>query len=376
VNESNATAPRHGLRLPPRAAPGLLLVALAILSTGCGKKGPPLPPEPRGPLPPQLVRARQVGPLAEVRFDPPVPRGTKPKQQLGRAELLRVTYGPGVEAPTDPDAFRRRAELVDAVDGSPLPFTDRMALFDRTLENLPDGGVGYTLRYAVRIRDYRDRSSPLVVAEDLVPLPPAPPPQGLRAEPTADGVRLSWQAPAADEAYRYNVYRSIPGRLSAEVPLNSSPVSAVSFLDERVEIGESYVYTVRVSLADRQPFREGATSDVVEVLAEDRFPPAAPQGLVAVQEGAAVRLFWDPNRERDVAGYRVFRSVNSGPWEAVGAGLVVQPLYLDRDVQTGDRIVYRVTASDRTDPPNESEPSATVEVDLLQEPTAPPGSLP
>ena len=302
----------------------------------------------------------------------PVPRGRKPKQQLGRAELVRVTFGPGVEAPPDPEVFRRRGEIVDFLDGEPLPFTPRLALVDRTLGQLPDGGVGYTLRYAVRIRDYRGRSSPLVVTDDLLPLPPVGAPTGLGAEPTADGVRLVWQPPEGEGPYRYNVYRSIPEMLSSEVPLNSTPVSATEFLDSNATIGERYIYTVRVALANGQPFREGGTSELFDVVAEDRFPPAAPGGLVAVQEGEAVRLFWDPNPERDVAGYRIFRSVDGGSWGPTGPGLVVQPLYLDEEVSTGQKILYRVIALDRTVPPNESEPSPQVEVNILLEPVAPP----
>ena len=56
---------------------GIVLAAL-LLFLACGKKGPPLPPEPRGPLPPTGVTARQVGEQVEVRFDVPPPPITDP----------------------------------------------------------------------------------------------------------------------------------------------------------------------------------------------------------------------------------------------------------------------------------------------------------
>jgi len=332
-----------------------------------------MPPEPRGPLPPLAVAARQIGQSVEVRFGVPGARGARPAQQPVRAELVRVTYGAGVEAPADPDAFRRRGEVVAVVEGDPLPSGSRLALTDRSVAQLPDGGVGQTLRYAVRVRDRRGRPSPLVLAKDLVPLKPVPAPGGLHAEPTADGVRLSWTAPPGTGPFRYNVYRSAPGAPHAENPLNENPLGDTEYLDSGVTAGERLVYTVRVALADGLPHREGETSAPCEVLTEDRFAPAPPQGLVAVQEGRAVRLFWNPNRERDLAGYRLYRKVDEGPWSRIGPDPVERPLYLDQDVLEGQRLAYRVTAIDRAEPVNESTPSMEVEVEVLAEPVAPGG---
>ena len=46
----------------------LLVIAIVAGSVGCGKEGPPLPPEPRGPFPPEAVQVRQIGDRAEVAF--------------------------------------------------------------------------------------------------------------------------------------------------------------------------------------------------------------------------------------------------------------------------------------------------------------------
>ena len=67
---------------------------LALALAACGKSGAPVPPEPRGPLPPTSVRARQIGGTAMICFTVPQPRGGKPKQALGASEVLRVTYAP------------------------------------------------------------------------------------------------------------------------------------------------------------------------------------------------------------------------------------------------------------------------------------------
>jgi hypothetical protein len=353
------------LRLLHRSVPLLLL---ALLAPACGKKGPPLPPNPRGPLPATEVAARQLGGDVLVTFRVPEPRGQQPARQPVRAELIRVAYAPGYEAQPDPSVFRRRGELVAILEGDPLPSGELRRLVDGAIDQLQDGGIGSTLRYAVRVRDRRGRSSPLVVARDLVPVAPLPAPTALQAEPTADGVRLVWTKPAVEGQLRYNVYRAAPGEEPAPDPLNPQPLSVTEFLDGNVTVAESYLYTVRVALAESAPYREGEPSLPLEIRAEDRFPPAAPERLVAVQEGAAVRLFWDPNRERDLAGYRVYRRIGDGGWTMVGPDPVERALYLDQEVAIGQQLSYRVTAVDRADPPNESKLSVVVELELQAEP--------
>ena len=90
----------------------LLLLLTVVWSVGCGRKGPPLPPEPRGPNPPQRVDARQIGERGYVTLQLGEPRGTKPNQAMQSIELIRVSYEGATPPPVDPDAFRRRGELV------------------------------------------------------------------------------------------------------------------------------------------------------------------------------------------------------------------------------------------------------------------------
>jgi hypothetical protein len=346
----------------------LLAVTVVGMTAACGKKAPPRPPEPRGPFPPTEVRARQLGGIVEVAFGVPQARSENPAQQPVLAELVRVEYGPGFEAPPDPDAFRRRARVVNFLEGAPLEAGARMRLTDPTWRQLGDQGVGWTLRYAVRVRDRRGRPSPLVVATDLVAVVPRAPPRELVAEPTADGIRLAWRPPTSEGAYRYAIYRAdVADRSFPEQPLNGQPLDTSDYLDSSVEIGKTYRYEVRSIAGDPPPYRESTGSTPVTLVAEDRFAPSAPLGLVAVQEGEAVRLFWDPGPERDVSGYRVYRRVESSSWEQIGPNRVEEPLHLDADVRSHQRMTYRVTAVDRANPPNESEPSESVELLIADE---------
>jgi hypothetical protein len=347
------------------AACALLAVASLL---GCGKIGAPVPPEPRGPLSPGNVVARQLGEEVLVRFDVPEPHGSKPAQRPVRAELVRLDYAPGRPAPYDLDAFRRRSTLVAELEGAAIEPGRRVAFTDPARGLGGADLTGWTLRYAVRVLDRRGRSSPLVVAPDLVPVTPPLPPSGLGGEPTADGVRLTWTSPPVEDA-RFNVYRGPDEGDVGEQPLNATPLTSTDYVDREVAPGTVYRYEVRTLASGEPPLRESRPSTQARILAEDRFPPAAPGGLVAVQERLAVRLFWNPNDEPDLAGYRVYRrSGVDEEWERIGLDPVAEPLYLDQGVAVGVAYTYRVTAIDRADPPNESGPSETADLTPAEEP--------
>src|SRR5262249_3491720 len=139
------------------------------------------------------------------------------------------------------------------------------------------------------------------------------------------------------------------------------------------EAGKLYRYVVRAVAAEGPPFRESASSNAVVVDASDKFPPLPPTGLVAVQEGNAVRLLWNPGPENDLDGYRVYRQIGDAPYSRVGGEIVRQPSYLDPGVTPGMLVRYRVTAIDRAIVPNESDPSAVAELRVVAEPAAAPG---
>lgn len=290
------------------------------------------------------------------------------------AELVRVAYAPGLPAPEDAHAFRLRGMIVARAAGAPLVSASRMTVKDGSVASLAGGGDGWTLRYGVRVRDRRGRPSALVVCRDLVATAPPAAPEDLRAEATADGIRLAWKARVGAAESGFNVYRSLADEPPGERPLNRKPLPQAEFLDTSVTIGSDYRYVVRAVVGESEPFRESESSDPVTVVAEDRFPPATPTGLTVVQEGTAVRLFWDPSAERDLGGYQLYRRVADGPWTALTGEPLVEATYLDRNVAAGRHVEYRVAAVDRAAPPNESQPSAPEGLDVVEDPAVRPES--
>ena len=343
------------------------LVAAAGL-IACGKTGPLKPPAPHGPLPAGGVSSRQIGDRAEIALTVPGPRGTSPHQVVARTEIVRVGYPSGVTPQADPEAFRVRGEVVASVSAEHAKPGDRLVVADPSLGSLANGGVGWTLRYGVRVFDTKGRPSPLVVAPDLALVGAVPAPRAVTGQASADGVRLSWDPPESGGENGYNVYRGKPGGVLSESPLNVQPLKSTDFLDETVTAGEAYRYVVRTVAAEGTPSRESASSADVVVDASDRFAPAKPTGLVVVQEGTAARLLWNPGAERDLDGYHVYRDQDGSGFRRIDPELVRQPSFLDPSLAPGAVVRYRVTAVDRAIPPNESEPSDEAEVRMAREP--------
>ena len=83
--------------------------------------------------------------------------------------------------------------------------------------------------------------------------------------------------------------------------------------------------------------------------------PQAPKGLAAVFAGQKVILVWDEVAGQGVKSYRIYRSAGD-IFSLIGE--VVTPVYNDRDIESGARYFYKVSAVGQT----ESSGSDPVEV--------------
>lgn len=86
--------------------------------------------------------------------------------------------------------------------------------------------------------------------------------------------------------------------------------------------------------------------------AEDRQPPATPRGVTSITGDGYVEILWFESDESDLAGYRVYRSLNAtGTY--VLQGTVQTGYYLDDNVLNGTTYYYAVASFDFTG--NESD---------------------
>ncbi|HSP86663.1 MAG TPA: hypothetical protein VLN45_00900 [Ignavibacteriaceae bacterium] len=89
----------------------------------------------------------------------------------------------------------------------------------------------------------------------------------------------------------------------------------------------------------------------------DYNPPIEPSGIVVINGDYRVDLYWDENRENDLAGYNVYYSSEyDGRYELIGS--TETNYFIDRDVENGVTYFYAVTAYDYNG--NESELSFDV----------------
>jgi predicted phage tail protein len=231
--------------------------------------------------------------------------------------------------------------------------------------------------------------------------PPPAPIADLAATVTQEAVELKWSAvtpqagpsdPAAANAtaaVSYRIYRAektgaTAGAANATNAKNSANTTTVtpaaplsellgeapapSFRDTTFEFGHAYVYSVRSVVRYGATPNESVESDESNLLAlapKDIFPPAAPQGLVAVPVPATsntpvgIELSWAISAESDLAGYNIYRGdQDSKSPRRLNQSTLLTPAYRDITVLPGRLYTYTVTAVDRAG--NESPASEPV----------------
>lgn len=95
----------------------------------------------------------------------------------------------------------------------------------------------------------------------------------------------------------------------------------------------------------------------------DSYPPPAPAGLQAIQEGAFVTLNWTGVEAADLAGYVVLRGDDEGrSMLPLTRAPIKETTYVDRTARAGATYTYSVYAVDTAPTSNVSEQSNRVTV--------------
>ena len=337
----------------PRYFPVLPATAALALLAGCGSQGNPLPPSLELPKPVSDLKAVRKGDKVLLTWTAPSETTDKLRiKEAGWTTVCRTTRTPSkLECPT---AGEVPAGQVPA--GGAATFTDTLP---RELQEQKPASFAV---YTVEVVNARGRSAGL---SNQVRVPLAPtlaPPTGLEARVTAEGVALSFSAPATPPAtasgertHALRIYRRIAGAaaetVAGELPLPASPPG---FLDTTIEWEKNYQYRIttvtRLAPPGGTPVEVEGDDATVEVLAHDSFPPAAPTGVEAVATAIGgqsfIDLTWNLNSEADLAGYNVYRREGDAQPQKINGELLKTPAFRDPNVAAGHTYLYSVSAVD------------------------------
>lgn len=323
------------------------ILALALL-TGCGSQGNPLPPSLQLPKPVSDLKAARKGDKVLLTWTAPSETTDQLRiKEMGKTRVCRSTAAPAAMECAEVAPLPAGAAAASAAAG----YTDTLP---RELQEQSPAAFAV---YTVEVINARGRSAgPSNTAQ--VPLAPTlPPPSGLKAVVTAEGVALSWNAPPppAPGSYALRVHRHAAGATAAvtagELLLPAPP----AFLDKNVEWEKSYQYRVaivtRIAAEGGTPVEvEGEETPPVEVLVHDVFPPAAPTAVQAVASSAGgqsfIDLTWTSNSEADLAGYNVYRREGDAQPQKNNTELIKTPAFRDSNVGPGRTYFYSITAVD------------------------------
>jgi hypothetical protein len=372
----------------------------------CGKKGPPLPPLLKIPAAPAELSAERRAATVDLQFIVPAANtdGTRPAN-IERVDVYGFTGSPtlpedeivklgtkiasvAVKAPRDPDATVEPDEPdedVDPPEGKGLdqgavarvteelseqalvpvrPLKDAKAPKNADREQphpdgplLPPPLLAPTRTYVGVGISTRGRKGPMSkrVAVSLVPPPPPPAAPTVAYNETA--ITVAW-APIADTtdgtegdvlpstplgvtrpALAYNVYEGT-------AKLTKTPLAQPPFTDPRLTWGEKRCYAVRtVETLDNAMIESAASPEACET-PTDTFPPTVPKALQGVASVGAVTLIWEPNTERDLAGYIVMRGASDTDLQPMMQAPITATTFKD-DLAPGTRHVYAVRAVDK-----------------------------
>jgi hypothetical protein len=327
----------------------LLCLALLCLApaASCGRKTDPLtPPSPRS----EAVKDVQAIVRDAVAFlSWPIPTKNVEGKDMSPAEIFGFRV---FRADIVRDRKRARYRLAAEISLSkPAPAEVRGGRVFWSDPNLRYGQVyGYRIR-VVTVRGGMSQFSEEVRAAPLLSLAA---PKTLSAV-GGDGFNLLDWDPVTTRAdgstyegfVGYNAYRGTEKGRHDETSLNKEPLRTNTYKDTSAVNGKTYYYIVRAVDSPIRPWKESLDSPEASAMPRDLTPPERPTGLTVVPGVGRIFLTWNENKERDLAGYHVYRSTRSRKdFRRLTDKPINRSTYSDETVKPGVSYFYAITAVD------------------------------
>jgi fibronectin type 3 domain-containing protein len=245
----------------------------------------------------------------------------------------------------------RYTEIADISMANPAPAEVRAGTVYWSDKNLRYGQV-----YSYRIRAVSARGGSSQQSEEVrvVPLLSLAAPKDVTAVAGDGQNMLSWDRVTTrsdgsqyEGFVGYNIYRGTDKGRYEDMPLNKEPIRTNTYKDTAVVNNKTYFYIVRSVDSPALPWNESLDSAEVSATPRHTTPPERPKGLTVVPGVGRIFLTWNENKEKDLAGYYVYRSVKSGrDYERLTDKLLNRTTFSDVKVKPGVVYYYTVTAVD------------------------------
>lgn len=348
-----------------KAALAFIIFAL-LITLCCGKRKPPLPPLEKTTQRVE-ISGSQRGNKVTLLWNMPAqnPSGTN-VLNINRTDIYRLLEPLVSPLTLSEEEFSSRSTLIATLPVSANDFKLRRMIYVDTLQF---AGQSARIRYAIRFVNASGQKAAfsnflLINASANV----ADAPINLDVKTLKDSIKLNWEVPPSNvddskpaNILGYNIYRL--SERSEPNLLNSTPINKNEFFDKFFEFEKIYKYFVRaVSLGYNGETIESLDSNTVEILPKDIFPPNAPNAITIAAAPNNLSIFFALNTDKDIAGYRIYRSLDlnkpKSEWTLLTPDLLKTNTFNDKSAESGRTYFYFLIAVDNAG--NASESSEVV----------------
>ncbi len=286
---------------------------------------------------------------------------------IDRIDIYRLAESASAGLTLSEEEFSSKSTLIATLAIKDTDFGLKTLTFPDTLEF---AGQSARLRYAMRFANASGQKaafSNFFLIEPTAKVTAGP--SSLSADVSQDAIALTWHVAQANidgttppSLLGYNVYRSTSEKEPAKL-LNKTPITDNRYRDEFFEFGKDYLYFVRgVSIGTGAMPVESQESNVLKLRPVDTFAPSPPSAITLAVGQSMISLFFAVNPEKDVVGYRIYRSTDPDmpkkDWTLLTPDMIKTNTFQDLKVESGKTYYYYLTAADNAG--NVSAPSAVV----------------
>ncbi len=364
----NKFKPLYNIKIKASLAFKTLVLFIALFTLCCGKRTPPVPPTERV-LQRVSISGFQQGNQVVLSWKMPARNSSENAADfIDRIDIYRLAEPNDAPQQITEEEFSTRSTLIDSI---PVGSDDFSLKTFNYSDNLEFSDQAARLRYAIR---FVNKTGQKASFSNFLTIEPsakiAKNPANLSPEITQEAIILKWKKPETNvdgsspaNILGYNVYRRSDTETQAK-KLNSSTVSDTEYADNFFDFETKYIYFVRaVSVGSEGAPVESLSSEELEITPKDIFPPGSPESITIAASPNSISLFFAANPEKDILGYKVYRSTDSTTplkdWELLTPEPIKTNTFRDQNIKSGVRYFYYLTALDNFG--NVSQPSQIID---------------